>query len=151
MSECVGTGVILRHVEHSATQHEQQQPPKPLVVLDGCNARASLRLLVSAFRFMYWIDANQLGRRNLTPDAASLLRGRRYNRAEKHQGARTDLTSAQNEPKSTAKNLAKKHGVSTATIKRDGHFAKAVETLKPHVPDIERRVVTGHLPTRFCH
>ena len=29
-----------------------------------------------------WIDSNQLARRNLTPDQASLLRGRRYNRVK---------------------------------------------------------------------
>jgi hypothetical protein len=33
-----------------------------------------------------WIDTNQLGRRNLTPDQASLLRGRRYNRLKKSHG-----------------------------------------------------------------
>ena len=38
-----------------------------------------------------WIDTNQLGRRNLTPDQASLLRGRRYKRTQR-QGERTDLT-----------------------------------------------------------
>src|SRR4029453_82937 len=35
---------------------------------------------------MNWIDANQLGRRNLTPDQMSLLRGRRYNRAKRQYG-----------------------------------------------------------------
>ena len=35
---------------------------------------------------MDWIDANQLGRRNLTPDQMSQLRGRRYNRAKKAKG-----------------------------------------------------------------
>jgi hypothetical protein len=34
-----------------------------------------------------WIDTNQLARRNLTPDQASLLRGRRYNRMKKREGA----------------------------------------------------------------
>ena len=30
---------------------------------------------------MDWMDANQLGRRNITPDQFTLLLGRRYNRA----------------------------------------------------------------------
>lgn len=30
-----------------------------------------------------WMDANQLGRRNLTPEQMSLLRGRIYNRSKK--------------------------------------------------------------------
>jgi hypothetical protein len=95
-----------------------------------------------------WIDANQLGRRNLSPDQASLLRGRRYNRT-KHQGERTDLTSPQSEGKSsTAERLAEQYGVSRATVERDGQFAQAVETLKPHIPDIEQRVMGGDVPSK---
>ncbi len=33
-----------------------------------------------------WIDANQLGRRNLSPDSFKLLLGRRYNRVKKREG-----------------------------------------------------------------
>ncbi len=40
-----------------------------------------------------WIVSNQLGRRNLTPEAMSYLRGKLYN-LEKQQGRRNDLTSA---------------------------------------------------------
>jgi hypothetical protein len=35
---------------------------------------------------MDWMDANQLGRRNITPDQFTLLLGRRYNRAKNKQG-----------------------------------------------------------------
>ena len=35
---------------------------------------------------MDWMDANQLGRRNITPDQFTLLLGRRYNRAKKSHG-----------------------------------------------------------------
>ena len=96
-----------------------------------------------------WIDANQLGRRNLTPDQASLLRGRRYNRIPKRPGTRTDLTSDQNDQRLPAdERLATQHGVSAPTIRRDGLFARAVDELKPYVPDIERRVMTGDIPSR---
>lgn len=95
-----------------------------------------------------WIDANQLGRRNLTADQMSLLRGRRYNRT-KRQGERTDLTSDQNDTKlQTAEVLAQEYGVSAPTIKRDGQFARAVEELKPFVPDIQERVMSGYIPSR---
>jgi len=74
-----------------------------------------------------WIDKNQLGRRNLTPDQMSLLRGRRYNRAKKAQGgtgANQYKQKDQNDTSAnTAKRLAKEHGVSPATIKRDGKIA----------------------------
>lgn len=96
-----------------------------------------------------WIDKNQLGRRNLTPEQVSLIRGRRYNRADKAQGKRTDLTSGQNVPKLTAaETLAEQHGVSERTIKRDGQFAAAVEQLKEVVPDIEERVTRGDITSK---
>ena len=69
-----------------------------------------------------WIDKNQLGRRNLTPDAFKLLLGRRYNRVKKAQGApagnqnAAPKQTAQNEPVvSTAARLATEHCVSPAT------------------------------------
>ena len=95
-----------------------------------------------------WIDANQLGRRNLSPEAASLLRGRRYNRT-KRQGERTDLTSGQYVHKfTTAEILGERHGVDEKTIRRDGQFAAAVESLKPSIPDIEQRVMAGDVPSK---
>lgn len=80
-----------------------------------------------------WIDANQLGRRNLHPDQMSLLRGRRYNRTKKAvggTGANQFKQSGQNVhfPK-TAESLAVQHGVDEKTIRRDGKFAEAVEVL----------------------
>ena len=89
-----------------------------------------------------WIDTNQLGRRNLTPDQASLLRGRRYNRAKGKQGG--DTPNRQN----VALDLAAAHGVSDRTIERDGQFASAVETLKGVVEDIEERVMSGDVPSK---
>src|SRR6516162_1887874 len=96
-----------------------------------------------------WIDANQLGRRNLTPDQYSLFRGRRYKRL-KRQGERTDKTSPQNEEKSstTAERLAVQHGVSRPTIERDGQFADAVATVKSVDPEIEAKVVRGNGPPK---
>ena len=45
--------------------------------------------------------------------------GRIYNRTKK-QGKRTDLTSGQNDPKSTAEKIATDHGISEKTVKRYG-------------------------------
>lgn len=86
-----------------------------------------------------WIDKNQLGRRNLSPDQSSLLRGRRYNRAKKAQGSNNQYVQAksekcQNDTLHTADKLAKEHGVSPRTIKRDGKFAEAVENVKQDHP-----------------
>jgi len=95
-----------------------------------------------------WIIRNQLGRRNLSPDAASYLRGLLYNREKKAVGKPKGTILDQNDPISTAERLAKEHGVSAPTIKRDSQFAKAVETLKPHVADIEQRVMSGNIPDK---
>jgi len=99
-----------------------------------------------------WIDANQLGRRNLSPEAMSLLRGRRYNRTKNANGVRLDSGQLRQTvaaaPKRTSASLGEEHGVSHRTIERDGRFADAVETLKPHVPDIEQRVLAGDVPSK---
>lgn len=94
-----------------------------------------------------WMDANQLGRRNLTSDARALLLGRRYNRT-KRQGERTDLTSGQNVHKSTAESLASQHGTNERTVRRAGDFADAVDKLVDAVPDIIERVMSGDIPSR---
>ena len=78
---------------------------------------------------MYWMDANQLGRRNLPPDAFKLSLGRLYNSTKKARGG--DYTSekaiGQNDPKlNTAANLAAEHSVSEKTVKRAGKFADEV-------------------------
>ncbi|MDV3002600.1 MAG: hypothetical protein N5P05_004255 (plasmid) [Chroococcopsis gigantea SAG 12.99] len=81
-----------------------------------------------------WIIANQLSRRNLSPFYLSYFRGKYYNR-EKSQGERSDLTSGQNVQKldkqelTTAQNIATLHGVNEKTIRRDGKYAEAIDTL----------------------
>ena len=99
-----------------------------------------------------WIIRNQLDRRNLTPDAASLLRGRLFNKQKKngHDGGKgQERSGGHNAPHlKTAERLGKEHGVDASTIKRDGQLADAVDALKPHVPDIERRVLSGDIPSK---
>jgi ParB family chromosome partitioning protein len=87
-----------------------------------------------------WIDKNALARRNLSPDQAALLRGRVYNRRKARQGGTganqyTVQTSQNDTSASTAATLAKEYGVSEPTIKRDGKYASAYDTLAPEIPD----------------
>lgn len=100
-----------------------------------------------------WIDANQLGRRNLTPDQMSLLRGRRYNRAKKPQGGTgsnqyTEQSGQNVRSAKTANTLAAQHNVDERTIRRDGAFAAAVEKTKSIDPDIEKKVTSGKAPPK---
>jgi len=97
---------------------------------------------------MDWMDSNQLGRRNLTPDQRSLLRGRRYNRTKKTQveaGSMKGKASAKvsEAPVNTAATLAKQHGVSERTIIRDGKKAEAIEQLRKTKPEAAKAVVDG--------
>lgn len=94
---------------------------------------------------MDWMDRNQLGRRNLSPDAFRLLLGRRYNRQKKAVGASSGNTNAskqldQNDPiVSTAEKLAAEHGVSAPTVKRAAKFAEEVEK----TPELQEAIAIG--------
>jgi hypothetical protein len=78
-----------------------------------------------------WIIANQLGRRNLTDERRTYFRGALYNlRKQRHGGARRDEgSSAQNAHSKTADVLAGQCGVSAATIRRDGEFARDLDKI----------------------
>ena len=73
------------------------------------------------------MQAKKLSRRNLTPEAASYLRGRRYN-AEKLEPGRPEKGD-QSDPVKTSDRLAEEFKVGSATIKRDGKFAEAVDLI----------------------
>jgi hypothetical protein len=93
-----------------------------------------------------WIDTHQLGRRNLSSEQMSLLRGRRYNRLKNSRGGdrRSEISNTQNEYLKTSDHLAKEHGVSRVTIERDGQFADAVDRL-----DLQCEIASGQIkPSR---
>jgi hypothetical protein len=95
---------------------------------------------------MDWIDKNQLGRRNMTPDQMSLIRGRMYNRmklslaeaSSKGHSARYQNDTGQVSGL-TRVALAQELGVGEATIGRDSQFATAVEIL----PEVKAKVRRG--------
>jgi N6-adenosine-specific RNA methylase IME4 len=92
-----------------------------------------------------WIDANQLARRNLSPDQMSLLRGRRYNRVKGRQGGDHKSNGQNDLLINRAETLATQYGVSEKTIRRDAEFADTVGELQTTIPDIEERVLLGRL------
>jgi DNA modification methylase len=89
-----------------------------------------------------WMDANQLGRRNLTEDQWQISIGRRYNR-EKRQGERKDLTSRQNVEKWTNQNLADEYGISARTVERYAQKAKDFEELSKTKPELAQSIWSG--------
>ncbi len=76
-----------------------------------------------------------MGRRNLTPEQISYLRGKRYIAEKKEVGAPIGNFNAEkqthqnDEIVSTAEKLAEEYKVGKATIERDGQFARAVDKL----------------------
>jgi len=95
-----------------------------------------------------WMILNQLGRRNLSPDAASLLRGKLYNASKQTKaqaGAKGGAASKdQNDTcLDTAETIAAQTGVSPATIKRDGKFAAEAEA-----QGVDAEVLAGKVKKR---
>jgi hypothetical protein len=84
----------------------------------------------------YMIDY-QLGRRNLTPEQVSYLRGLKYNDLKK---AGKLSGKSVKEKVNVAEKLAKEFGVTDRTIKRDGEFAEGMEKL---TPALKKDVLSG--------
>lgn len=132
-----------------------------LTLLDGHNryeicSRLDLPFDIHEMRFASrddaadWMDRNQLGRRNLHPDAFTLLLGRRYNRAKKAEGGRSGRSFGVEKvttPK-TAERIAREHGVTEKTVRNAGKFAESVEKSKAIDPTIEAKVSSGKAPPR---
>lgn len=84
----------------------------------------------------YMVDY-QLGRRNLTMEQASYLRGLKYLQQKSARGTNLKADATQ---VNVAEKLAVEHGVSSRTIRRDGDFAAGLEKM---APDLKRDVLTG--------
>lgn len=172
----------LRQLEANIVEHGGARDPLVIwpreshaVLLDGHNryeicTRLGLQYKVTEMQFdtvtdaADWMDKNQLGRRNLHPDAFTLLLGRRFNRQKrqsagappenknklgKNKGRRRENQLAQFGPiDSTAAKIGKEHGVGRNTVKRAGKFAEAVKTAKTIAPDIESKVASGKAPAK---
>jgi len=94
---------------------------------------------IFARRAVFSLGDNQLGRRNLAPAKAKYLRGLQFRSQKGSRGK-----NHQNEV-STSETLAKKHGVSKATIERDAKFSEAVDEIEKNVPGAKRDALSGKL------
>jgi ParB family chromosome partitioning protein len=78
-----------------------------------------------------WIDKNQIGKRNLSPDDFRIISGRIYNRRKKNFGGdRKSESSPQIEDLKTSAIVASELGVSKATIERNGQRAEVYDAMK---------------------
>jgi hypothetical protein len=106
----------------------REQIPYNIVEIDIADREAALS----------WIANHQLGRRNITPEIASYLRGKRYLNL---RGDRIDNLK-QNSPNGksflsvdAAKNLAQQYKVTDRTIRNDAQFTAALDTLARSLGD----------------
>jgi hypothetical protein len=94
-----------------------------------------------------WIEDNQLGRRNLTPDQFRYYLGRKYERAKK-QGFKgnqwTENAVRQNDGNHTAQKIAQEHGTSPRTVERAADYSKNLDTVSEMVGDnFKQDVLSG--------
>ena len=95
-----------------------------------------------------WIEDNQLGRRNLTPDQFRYYLGRKYERAKKSHseaGAMKGESCSQNGNSSrTAERIADEHGTSKNTVIRAADYSKNLDEVSEVVGDnFKQGVLSG--------
>jgi len=101
-----------------------------------------------------WMLVTQLGRRNLTAEQRSYLRGLRYERekkkisnAEGRNQYRKEVVR-QNDEQPTHHKLAKEYNVSPKTIERDAEFAKGIEVIAQGNQALKRDILMGKVKVR---
>ena len=99
-----------------------------------------------------WMYKNQLGRRNLTEQQETYLRGKLYEaRKHVHGGDRRsiDFSRAQNAPlkekQSTAEELGRELGLNHATIKRSEQYAHGIDAIRECDNETADAILTGKL------
>jgi hypothetical protein len=126
--------------------------PETYLLLDGHNRYAicteqniafttQVVWLKSREEAINWIIANQLGRRNLTEEQKSYLRGKRYQSEKQQEGRPKKLHQNDIVSQTTHERLAQEYHVSPMTIARDGQFATALDTLEAQVRQDIRNTV----------
>lgn len=137
-------------------------PKKELLLVDGHNRYRIIKeleaeghkvrygtkhLLLPTFEAVKdWMIMNQLGRRNLTNEQRSYLRGLRYEREKQNHGG--ERASTQNGNMRTHEKLAAEYQVSKNTIMRDAEFAKGIEKLGELNAALKTQLLAGKLSVK---
>ena len=93
-----------------------------------------------------WMIINQLGRRNLTNEQRSYLRGLRYEREKQGHGG--ERPSPQNGNMRTHQRLADEYKVSKNTILRDSEFARGIEAIGKSNAVLKQQILAGNAPVK---
>ncbi len=117
----------------------------------GLDFRVNLLQFTDMEEARHYMVENQLGRRNLTPEQASYLRGVRYQQEKQGRGQYDRTQMAQNGPNDalpTSERLADAYGVSRNTIKRDAAFASGLDKIGLANPELKRQILSGQLKVK---
>ena len=90
-----------------------------------------------------WMIDNQLGRRNLSPEQASYLRGMRYELEKQEKGGFQRVQSKGHSDPLTSERLANEYNVSAKTIKRDAQYAQGLEKIGKVNPSLKQDILAG--------
>lgn len=96
----------------------------------------------SEYAVINWIINNQLGRRNITEEQKSYLRGKRYAAEKQEHGGQTPKKGEEKSSlpfTNTAQKLAEEFNVSDRTIKNDELFAKGADA----IPELKESILSG--------
>lgn len=113
---------------------------------NGVMFKVSLRNFPNLSSVREFMINNQLGRRNLTPEQMSYLRGLKYRNVRQEAGRPTQdgiLDSSQrtdNLTERTREKLAKEFSVSPRTIMRDSEYSEGIDRLEP---ELRHQVLRG--------
>ena len=96
---------------------------------------------------MDWMDRNQLGRRNLTPDQRRIIIGRRYLREKKSHGGdrKSSVQFDHLNDIPTADKIATETGVSAPTVRRMAKDAELYQEIQESEPEIAQKVWNGEV------
>ena len=87
---------------------------------------------------MDWIDRNQTGRRNLSPDDFKLIVGRIYNRTKLPEGRPKEKLGEKRPVKRTSAIIGDEFGIGERSVRDAGKLAAAVEEIQKAEPDLDR-------------
>ena len=111
------------------------------------------------YEAIVWICKNQLGRRNLTEEQKSYLRGKQYeaekmtipnvegiNQHSEVSGQNVRQPQKRREQRDgTAGRIGKQYGVNGRTIRRDAEFAKGIDMAEKTAPGIRDAILSGEV------
>lgn len=138
--------------ETSSTELQQDELDTVIYVLvDGHNRyhicqknkiefKINLKIFESLEKVKEFMIDLQLGRRNITPEEESYLRGLKYNSQKTNRGSVLQLQGENEKPINVAEQLAEQFNVSVRTIKNDGKFAEGMGKLSK---ELQEQVLSG--------